>query len=212
MRLELLWYGNGEAYDGGMSAQHIPRMSLAEFLEMEEQAECKSEFWDGQMLAMSGGTFNHARIGTNLIHRLSNALENSPCQVINSELLVQAAPGELVAYPDLTVICGEIQFVPPKELVATNPTLIIEVLSPSTELRDRGEKSAAYRRSESLRQYVLVESRIPHIEVYTKSDNGIWFLRDWDGLEGVCEFASINCRVPMSEIYDKARFTDTQTG
>lgn len=197
---------------GGMSAPQIPRMSLAEFLEMEERAEFKSEYWDGQMFAMSGGTFNHARIGTNLIHRLSNALENSPCQVINSELLVQAAPGELVAYPDLTVIRGEIQFLPPKELVATNPTLIIEVLSPSTELRDRREKAASYRRGESLRQYVLAESRIPHIEVYTKGDNGIWFLRDWDGLEGVCESGSINCRVPMSQIYDKARFTDTQSG
>jgi len=203
---ELLWYGNGEAYDGGMSAQHIPQMSLAEFLEREEQAECKSEFWNGQMLAMAGGSYEHGLVLNNIGGELRGLLKGSGCKVTGSEVLVQSAPGGYIAYPDVMVHCGPPRFATEKHRVLTNPVLIVEVLSPSTERRDRGVKWIEYRRSETLRQYLLVEVETAHVELYTKGENGIWYLREWRGLDAICDLESIGCRLPLAEIYADVHF------
>ncbi len=161
MRLELLWYGNGEAYDVGMSAHHIPRMSLAEFLELEEKAEFKSEFCDGQMIAMAGGSYEHGLISNNIGGELRALLKGSGCKVTGPVVLVQAAPGGYVAYPDVTAHRGEPRFATEKHRALVNPVLIAEVLSPSTKRADRGLKWFEYRRSETLWQYLLVEAEAP---------------------------------------------------
>lgn len=161
--------GRGEAgpvgYDGGMSAEDIPRISLDEFLELESNATHKSEYWDGQVFAMAGGTYDHALIASNVMGVLRERLRGQPCRVIGSDLLVEAAEDGLLTYPDVIVICGEPRFVGPKPLVVSNPVLVVEVLSPSTEGRDRGRKATQYRKNRTLQQYVLVASDEARVEV-----------------------------------------------
>lgn len=184
-----------------MSAADIPRISLSEFLELEANATHKSEYWDGQVFAMAGGTYDHALIAANIVRSFGNRLEGQPCRVIGSDLLVEAAEGGLVTYPDVIVICGEPRFVGPKRLVVTNPVLVVEVLSPSTEGRDRGRKATQYRKNRTLQQYVLVASDEPRVEVYSRTDDGSWSLREWSGLDAVAELESIRCEVALTAVY-----------
>ena len=202
--------GRGEAgpvgYDGGMSAEDIPRISLVEFLELESNATHKSEYWDGQVFAMAGGTYDHALIASNVMGVLRERLRGQPCRVIGSDLLVEAAEDGLLTYPDVIVICGEPRFVGPKRLVVSNPVLVVEVLSPSTEGRDRGRKAAQYRKNRTLQQYVLVASDEARVEVYTRAEGGSWSLREWSGMEAVAELGSIGCAVSLGEVYTGVAF------
>ena len=184
-----------------MSAAHIPRISLSEFLELEANATHKSEYWDGQVFAMAGGTYDHALIASNLIGLLGDRLRGGPCRVIGSDLLVEASDAGLVTYPDVIVICGEPRFVGPKRLVVTNPVLVVEVLSPSTEGRDRGRKATQYRKNRTLQQYVLVASDESRVEVYSRTDDESWSLREWSGLDAVAELESIRCQVALNAVY-----------
>jgi len=184
-----------------MSSEQVPRISLSEFLELEATATYKSEYWDGQVFAMAGGTYEHALIASNLIGALGERRRGQPCRVIGSDLLVEAAEAGLVTYPDVLVICGEPQFVGPKRLVVSNPVLVVEVLSPSTEGRDRGRKATQYRKNRTLQQYVLVATEEARVEVYTRGEDGSWSLREWSGMEAVAELASVGCVVPLGEVY-----------
>jgi Uma2 family endonuclease len=184
-----------------MSAQPTPSLTPERYLEIERAAEFKSEYFDGRMFAMSGGTYVHARLITSFTAELYQALRKQPCSVTSSELRVRTAAQGLHTYPDITVVCGEPLFADDQKDTLLNPLLIAEVLSKSTEAMDRGFKFREYRKIESLREYVLVSQIAPLIEVFARGPEGDWRLREFAGLDAVCRLTSIDCDLAVADVY-----------
>jgi Uma2 family endonuclease len=189
-----------------MSAQAQPRLSPERYLEIERASALRSEYYKGRMFAMSGGTYNHARIIASITAELYTKLENGACEVVSSDLRIRVAPNGLYTYPDVVVICGEPEFVDQVGDTLANPVLMVEVLSPSTEAYDRGFKSAQYRAIRSLQEYALVAQAEPRIEVFRRQTSGDWLMSESAGLETSCQFGSIGCSLPLARIYRKIAF------
>jgi len=189
-----------------MSAQPQPRLTPERYLEIERAAEFRSEYYCGHMYAMSGGSFRHFQIIGNLVREIGNALRQRPCSVGPTDLRSQVSPNGLYTYPDVIVICGEPKFADDRRDTLLNPTLIAEVLSPSTEAYDRGFKSAQYRTVESLQEYVLVLQAEPRVEVFRRQPDRNWLLSESIGLQAVCRLDSLDCRLALADIYDKVTF------
>jgi Uma2 family endonuclease len=187
-------------------AKPIRRLTEAEYLKNERRAEYKSEFLEGEMFAMSGGTRAHSLIATNFIAELSAQLKQSPCLVFNSDLRVKVQAAGLYTYPDISVACGEQQFEDEQEDVLLNPTVIVEVLPESGEAYDRGKKFEVYRKIPSLSEYILVNQIKPRVEQFIRQSTGEWLLRDVVGLDGKLALASLNVTVALSALYAKVRF------
>ena len=192
-----------------MSAHAQPRLSEEQYLEIERKAEFRHQFYDGVMYAMSGGSSTHAFLIASLSREFGNLFKNRPCRVATSDLRVRVSRGGLYTYPDVVVVCGNLSFADDQKDTLTNPTMLVEVLSSSTEAYDRGFKAEQYRQIESLREYVLVSQSRPHIEVFTKSASGHWVLSEFTGLDTTCRFDSVDCSIPLAEIYDKIVFEET---
>lgn len=154
------------------------RMAYAQYLEAELASVTKHEFLRGEVYAMAGGTPEHAALAGAIIAELSVALRAHPCRVFTSDLRVRIDATDLSTYPDVTVICGTLARSDVDPHAATNPVLIVEVLSDTTEAYDRGEKFAHYRRLPSLREYVLVSQREPRLESYRRTTAGQWLLSE----------------------------------
>ena len=190
-----------------MSAQAQPRLTPAQYLEAERSAEFRHEYYDGQIYAMSGGSYRHFQIIGNIAGELHATLKKRPCAVGSSDLRLRVSPDGLYTYPDVIVICGDPKFADDQHDTLLNPALIVEVLSPSTEAYDRGFKSAQYRTVESLEEYALVSQVEPRVEVFRRQTGGHWLLSEAIGLEAVCHFESLDCAVPLAEIYAKVTFS-----
>lgn len=149
-------------------------MSYADYLELERSTGLKHEFVDGQVWAMSGGTPSHSAITSNVNALLHVALRSSPSRPYSSDLKIRVFETGLASYSDVAVVCGPIEPHPEDANAVTNPSLLIEVLSPSTEAWDRGAKFAHYRRIPSLRHYVLADSVAQRVELYTRQDDETW--------------------------------------
>lgn len=189
-----------------MSAHPRPRLTPEEYLEIERAAEFKSEYYNGRMHAMAGGWFPHAQIIGNLIGELHAALRKRPCSVTPSDLRLRVSLQGLYTYPDVIVVCGPPQFADEKSDTLLNPTLIAEVLSPSTEAYDRGFKAVQYRTLESLQEYALVSQAEPRVEVFRRQTGGGWLLSEYAGLDGLCRFESLACEIALTGIYAKLTF------
>jgi Uma2 family endonuclease len=188
-----------------MSANPQPEMVTPEqYLEKDRAAQYRSEYYGGYMYAMSGSSWVHATIVHNLDRRLGNALDGR-CSVRTTDVRVRLSPTVYV-YPDVVIICGEPKFADGRKDIITNPTVIIEVLSPSTEAYDRGFKAAQYRTLESLREFAFVTQGDPRIEVFRRQSQHEWLMTDFIGLESAARFDSIDCAIPLAEIYDKVTF------
>lgn len=159
------------------------RMSFLEYVAFEKTAEVKHEYLDGQVWAMAGGTLEHAQLAANMIRELGTRLEGGPCKTFTADARVRVSATGLSTYPDITVICGPIERDPQDSNTATNPTVIVEILSDSTEAYDRGDKFVHYRRIASLRAYVLVSQHEPRIEIYRRNADESWTLEHARGLE-----------------------------
>jgi Uma2 family endonuclease len=194
-----------------MSAQPQPRLTPEQYLEIERAAEFKSDYYNGRMYAMAGGTHMHALIIFNLGRRLGNALEKRRCLVTASDVRMRVAPGGLYTYPDLVVVCGEPSYLDNRRDTLLNPRLIVEVLSPSTEAYDRGFKSAQYRALESFEEYALVSQTEPRVEVFRRQPGGQWLLSEFAGLHALCRFESVDAAVALSEVYDNVAFGEGET-
>src|SRR4051812_38328840 len=157
------------------------RYSIAEYLEFEEKAEIRHEFHDGEILAMSGGTYRHSRINTNSMIALGNLLKGNPCHPLDSNMRVRIPSLMSYVYPDISVVCEEPQFDAddPKMTTIINPRVVIEVLSESTEAYDRGTKFDLYRQLPSLEEYVLISQQTPLVETYQRQPKGAWLLNAW---------------------------------
>jgi Uma2 family endonuclease len=191
-------------------AHPIHRLTEAEYLEIERRAEYRSEFLDGEMFAMSGGTSSHSLIKCNLIRELGTRLKGSPCVVYNSDMRIKVKAAGLYTYPDVSAACGPIQFEDERKDTFLNPGIIIEVTSESSEAYDRGKKFGLYRQLPSLREYVLVSQYEPHIEQYVRQESGEWLLRDVVGLESKLSLPSVGVTVEMAEVYYNVQFEPEQ--
>jgi Uma2 family endonuclease len=188
-----------------MSAQSQPRLTPEQYLESERAAEFRSEYYCGQIYAIAGGSYQHAQIVGGMVREFGNALKKPACAVVPTDLRLCVSP-EGYTYPDVVVICGDPRFADNQQDTLLNPTLIVEVLSPSTEAYDRGFKFAQYRTVQSLEEYVLVAQAEPRVEVFRRQHDGHWLLSEAFGLESVCRFDSLDCSLALADIYDKVTF------
>ncbi len=187
----------------------LPRyfVSEAEYLELERESDIKHEYFQGEMLAMAGASFDHAVIVGNIITALNIQLRERPCLVFPSELRLKISPLGFYAYPDIIVVCGQPEYTEDKPPSLLNPTLIIEILSVSTEQYDRGKKFQRYWALESLQEYVLVAQDAPSIERFLRQANGDWLYTAAVGLGATLELASIQCSLALQDVYTKIDFT-----
>ena len=176
-------------------------MSYAAYLEAEARSEAKHEYLRGEVYAMAGGTPEHAALIAAISAELSFALRGRPCRVYSSELRVRVEATDLSTYPDITVVCGALETATDDRNAATNPALIVEVLSDSTEAHDRGDKFAHYRRLPSLREYLLVSQYKPLLESYRKSSEGVWMLAEAGAGEGLTLAAVEGVRLDVDALY-----------
>jgi len=190
-------------------------MSIAEnyltpeqYLEIERAAERKSEYHAGQMFLMAGATEAHVLITTNLGIALGVRLRDSPCRTYTTDLRLKVSEAGLYTYPDVMVACGGAQFEDGRRDVLLNPTVIIEVLSPSTEAYDRGNKFEFYRKLDSLQEYVLVAQDRYYVEHFIRQADGEpWLRTEQSGLTAMLELPAIGCQVPLAEIYHKVELS-----
>jgi Uma2 family endonuclease len=182
--------------------------TVSEYLSRETGALEKHEYRDGEIISMAGGTADHSLISANLIRELGNHLKGKPCRVYDSNLRVKISRSDLYTYPDATVICGERELDPsdPSGDTATNPQLIVEVLSPSTEAYDRGEKFSRYRQIDSLQEYVLVSQSSPRIEVFLRQADGAWLFTAFSSLDASAVLRSVEVKLLLREVYSGIEF------
>jgi Uma2 family endonuclease len=195
-----------------MSTAPQRRLTEAEYLAIEREAETKSEFYDGEMFAMAGARRNHNLIAGNIFGELRDQLRNGPCEAYLADMRVKVAKTGLYTYPDVVVSCGEPRFLDDEDDTLLNPTLIVEVLSESTARYVRNLKSRLYRTLPSLRQYLIVEQEEALVEVYSRSPNGEWSLKDAAKLTKSVALKSINCKLSLADIYEKVKFPKNVEG
>ena len=174
-----------------------------QYLAIEREAEYKSEYFQGEMLAMSISDWVHNQLVVNLVAGFHNQLRSRPCNVYPSQMRVLVRATGLYTYPDVVVVCGERRFVDERRDILLNPSLLVEVLSPSTEAFDRGRKFEHYQSIESLGEYLLVASDRAHIDQYTRRPDGRWLLTSADRLEDSLDLESIGCRLALADLYEK---------
>ncbi len=187
-----------------MSTHPIPYVSPEDYLQSERAAAFKSEYYSGQVWAMSGVSREHDAIAVNLTALLRPALRGTSCRQFTSDMRVAVAD-TLYTYPDLTIVCGEPQFIDPRVDTLTNPTVLIEILSPSTANYDRTAKFGRYRRLSSLREYVLVHQDTPLVERFERFDD-IWATYEYHGEASVLELSSVGITVALAGIYEDVAF------
>jgi Uma2 family endonuclease len=171
-----------------------------QYLVRERQAEFRSEYWNGQIRAMAGGSPTHAAIAQNIASHLYFRVSGQ-CRVYQADLKVQIEHGAGYAYPDVLVLCGQPRFIDRAQDVVTNPALVFEVLSPTTERHDRGTKANAYRRVDSLAAYLLVSQQEPRVELYARAANGEWACTLFQRLDDRLRLDAICCELSLAEIY-----------
>ena len=190
-----------------MAANPERRYTLEEYLELERTSEERFEFWDGEIFCMSGVSEEHAEIETNLIVSLKSRLRTRGCRVFPANMRIKVPTAPPYRYADLSALCGEAQF---EEIggvdALTNPQLIVEVLSPSTEAYDRGDKFTHYKSIPTLREYLLVAQHRPHVTHLYKQADGRWIYAEANDLEAALRLDSLNCELPLAEIYQRVSF------
>lgn len=186
----------------------VPKRLLTEqeYLAKERKASYRSEFYRGEMFAMAGATREHNLISGNIHRHLGNQLEGRPCESYSTDMRVRITATGLYTYPDVAIACGGPEFADDQADVLLNPTVLVEVLSPSTASYDRGDKAVHYRKLNSLRELLLVEQEFPAVDHYIRQENGDWLLKQAEAPDSVIELPSIGCRLTFAEIYARITF------
>jgi len=190
-----------------ITAEPIHRLTETEYLQIERAAEFKSEFFDGELFAMAGGTLRHSLISTNLAREFGNRLKGKPCSAFNTDLRIKVEATGLYTYPDLSVICGQPQFVDGETDTVVNPSVLVEVLSDSTEAYDRGRKFEHYRQIPSLREYLLISQHEPRIEQFIRQPDNNWLLHEAAGLNATLLLPSLEITLALNEVFAQVDFT-----
>ena len=191
-----------------MAAQPKLKYTLEEYLELDRNSEARLEYWDGEVFDMSGTSPEHDQVESNLHFYLRTRLQGKPCRVFlaNTRIKVPSLPP--YRYSDMSALCSQPQY----EMIdgvksLTNPALIIEVLSHSTEGYDRGDKFTNYKSIPSFQEYLLVAQHRPHVTQFVKQADGSWLQREYNALAEVVKLVSLACELPLSEIYEGVSFT-----
>jgi len=177
-------------------------LSTWAYLTRDRESQTKNEYFDGQVRPMAGATFKHNLIVAQVIYLLMDTLRQGPCRVLPSDMRVQI--GESYAYPDIVIVCD-----PPdiKEGdILLNPTILVEVLSSSTEGYDRGAKAQKFRTIESLQEYVLISQDIHHIEHYIRQPDNKWLFSETTGADGTIHLPTVDCVLKLADVYDQIDF------
>lgn len=190
-----------------MSAVPEQYLSLQEYFALEETSEIKHEYYQGIIFAMTGATARHNFILANIISSLRPQLRGKRCSISPSDLRVKVEATGLYTYPDASVYRGDLRFTDGRQDTVINPTVIIEVLSPSTENYDRGMKFHHFRSIESLQEYLLIAQDNVYVEHYARQDAHQWLLREFTQSDQVIELRSIGCTLALDTIYEEISFT-----
>src|SRR5579871_6004871 len=191
-----------------MASHPVAKLTEQEYLALDRAAEFKSEFLDGEILAMSGGSMRHSDLQSNIHGELFGALRNGACHVHGSDFRVRVS-SRMYTYPDVSVVCGKRLLADDRQDILLNPAVIFEVLSSSTESYDRGMKLQLYRTITSLQDYILVSQNEVRVAQYTRQENNLWILRDYTTLEEDLTIPSIGVSLPMRAIYNRVEFPET---
>ena len=190
-----------------MVAQRKQYYSVQEYFQDDARSDTKLEFYDGVIIAQAGATARHNLIVANLIgHLYAKVLENG-CTIFPSDIRVQAVDQRMYTYPDVTIVCGQPQYAEPNELTLVNPTAIIEILSSSSEVRDRKEKLEFYRKIESLQAYILIAQNAPYIQYYSRQTPHFWYVHLIDDRAANLHLASLNLVLTVDSIYTGISFS-----
>jgi Uma2 family endonuclease len=191
-----------------MTAQPKKRKSTpAEYLALEEKAKARSEYWNGEIVAMAGGNIDHQQIVGNISRILGNKLYGK-CRIFPIEMKVWIKKRNKFFYPDVTVICEKPNFYKSRRDTIDNPKMIIEVLSKSTASFDRAEKFLSYQTLELLNEYVLISQDKALVEQYIKREDGNWIYKATIGLESTLDFSSVKATMSLQDIYDLVEFEE----
>lgn len=189
-----------------MSQQLKTLVSPEEYLRLERQAEYKSEYLNGEIFAMTGASRNHNLITVNISRELSQQLKGRPCEVYSADMRVKVLWNGLYTYPDVAVVCGEPKFEDNQIDTLLNPTVLFEVLSPSTERYDRIAKSSYYRTIDSLKEHLLVAQDEVRLEQYVRQADGQWLLFEYLTLESTVRLDSLESSLLLRDVYDRINF------
>ena len=189
-----------------MSTVPVRFYTPEEYLERERKAAYKSQYYRGEIYAMSGASREHNLIVSNLVRVVGNKLLDRPCEVYPSDMRVKVQPSGLYTYPDVIIVCGKPEFEDRHGDTLLNPLVLFEVISPSTEAYDRGAKSKQYRQLASLQELVLVASESLHVERYHRSDDGEWRLWESTDRAAALPLNSIGVEISLAEIYRLVEF------
>jgi Uma2 family endonuclease len=182
----------------------------AEYLELEEKAEFRSEYRDGEIVPMAGGTTRHNRISLNVATNLTFGLKGQNCEVYMSDVRLWIPPNRQYTYPDIMLIQGEPIYLENTTATVTNPRLVVEVLSKSTGNYDRGEKFDYYRSIPEFQEYILIDQSCYHVMQYVKTNHGQWLLTDYTKAEETVKLGSVDLALALKDIYDRVNFDEIE--
>lgn len=185
-----------------MSAVPKRRLTAEEYLAQERLASFKSEFYQGEVFAMAGASYEHNQVKENLVFELRSRMKDGPCRPYSSDFRVHVPRTTLFTYPDIVIICNKPEFTDDHLDVLLNPEVIVEVLSESTEKYDRGVKFQQYQQISSLKEYILVSQHEPRIESYVRQANDKWLLTNYVGLSAQLIVNAVKITIPLQAIYD----------
>jgi Uma2 family endonuclease len=188
-----------------MASNAVTKITEEQYLALDRAAEFRSEFLDGDMIAMSGGSMRHSALQINLAGEVRLALRGTACRAFNTDLRVRVSPS-MYTYPDLTIVCGKPLAADGRQDILLNPTVIFEVLSPTTEYYDRGLKFRRYREIETLTDYILVDQDQTRIEQFTRGQANTWTLHDYQRQDEALLIPSIGVSLPLAAIYEGIEF------
>ena len=191
-----------------MATKTTPYLTAAEYLAFERESKERHEYFDGEVFAMSGASRRRNLIVFNLVGLLRDHLKRGPCEAYLNDMRVRIAPTGLYAYPDVIVVCDEPQFEDDHVDTLLNPTVLIEVLSKSTEGYDRGEKFEPYRKLPSLRAYIFFSQEAVHPERFVRQEAGRWEFTEATGTAASLPIDALGAALELAEVYDKVSFDD----
>jgi Uma2 family endonuclease len=182
----------------------------AEYLELEEKAEFRSEYRDGEIVPMAGGTTNHNRISLNIATNLTFSLKGQSYEVYMSDVRLWIPPNRQYTYPDVMLIQGEPIYLENTTSTVTNPRLIVEVLSKSTGNYDRGDKFDYYRSIPTLQEYILIDQSRYHVIQYVKANEEQWLMTNYSQAEGIVKLGSVDLTLSLHDLYDRVNFNEIE--
>jgi Uma2 family endonuclease len=191
------------------SQQEPIRMTEAEYLAFEQDSDIKHEFVNGDVFAMTGASWRHNVICSNVNIALGGQLANKDCTVVASDMRLKVASRVSYRYPDLMVVCGDPAFVDDRTDTISSPTVVIEVLSASTALVDHNEKLHEYIRLTSLHEYILISQDAAQVERFLRQEADEWLYKQITGIESRLDLRSIGCTLALSDVYNKVTFNET---